>query len=376
MVAAEYFVSPTLGNDSNAGTTELEPLKTTDAADKKLLPGDTMTLLDGTFPILWVRKSGQPDAWITVRALHRQAAVISLGATPEANPEWNCVNLEHVNYLKVIGLTVQGWNPKHQVVQAGHGIEIVGCHHILILDCRVADASGSGIGGGPVYWDAKGKHTGPLDFITLLGNEVSGCAFWDEYDGSGVSLWEANSAGLGADPSGYNIVIRNNLSYGNANRVGANGKPMPTATDGNGIILDYFQEFNYPYASLVEGNTVYDNGGRGITSTHTCNWTARHNTCKHDCLYALGIGSGGPWSTGELDAETATNFLAEDNVTVSNTNQWSKALVLNDSKDVTLKHNQFKGPRSRGQYAFYGELMGGFYRRSRRTQRINKPAAR
>ena len=67
LLAAEYFVSPTTGNDSNPGTSEASPLKTWPAGDARLVAGDTLTLLDGTYPIGAVTKSGTPDAWITLR---------------------------------------------------------------------------------------------------------------------------------------------------------------------------------------------------------------------------------------------------------------------------------------------------------------------
>jgi hypothetical protein len=152
----------------------------------------------------------------------------------------------------------------------------------------------------------------------------------------------ATSAGLGADPSGYNMIIRRNISHDNANRVGADGRPIETATDGNGIIIDYFQ--TYPYHTLVEGNLVYNNCGRGITSTHSSNLTYRYNTCWHNTRNVLGVGSGGPWNTGELEADEGDHVLVEDNIAIANSNTWSKALILS-AKTVVLKNNLLIGPR-------------------------------
>jgi hypothetical protein len=257
--------------------------------------------------------------------------------------EWNGFGLVNVSYIKVIGISVQGWNPTHTVVSSGHGICIQASHHIVIQDCRVSDCSGGGIGGSPEYWIGNKKIKGPEDFITIQDNEVSGCAFWCKYDGSGIGLWVATDAGMGSDPSGYNMVVRRNIVYDNANKVGADGKPIETATDGNGIIIDYFQ--SYPYNTLVEGNLVYNNCGRGITSTHSSNLTYRYNTCWHNTRNALGIGSGGPWDAGELDAEAGDNVLIEDNIAVANSNPWSKALVLSP-KTAVLRNNLLAGPRS------------------------------
>ena len=345
--ATEWFISP-IGSDANPGTSELNAFKSLQKADSMLAPGDTITALDGTYPAGAITKSGTPGAWITVRARNWRRPTFSLAESARQNPgnksvpEWNGFGLANVSYVKLIGLTVEGWNPSHAVVSSGHGICIQSCHHITVQDCRVKDCSGAGIGGSPEYWIGNKKVTGPLDFITIEDNEVSGCAYWCQYDTSGISLWVAKDAGLGADPSGYNIVVRRNISRENANKAGMDGKDITTATDGNGIIIDSFEA--YPYRTLVEGNLVYNNGGRGVTSTHSSNLTYRHNTCWHNCCNALGIGSGGPWKTGELDAEVGDNVLIEDNIAVSNNKPWSQALVLSATNAI-LKNNLLNGPR-------------------------------
>ena len=187
------------------------------------------------------------------------------------------MDLSHVAYVKVIGLTVIGCAvTDHTIVDAQDGININGSHHILIQGCQVKDCSGGGIGGYDKYWDATG-HNGPLDFITVQGNEISGCAFWCKYLGSGISMCNAKDAGLGKDPSGYNIIVRNNICHGNENKIGEftkNINDVGTATDGNGIIIDYLVPNNhYPHNVLVEGNLCYDNGGRGIHVFHSDNTT-------------------------------------------------------------------------------------------------------
>jgi hypothetical protein len=345
--SAEWFISPG-GNDTNAGTSEAAPFQTLAKADSMLAPGDTITVLDGTYPVGAITQPGKPGAWITVRAKNRRGPVFSLAESARQNPgnagvlEWNGFSLVSVSYIKLIGLRVEGWNPDHVPVNSGHGICIQSCHHIVVQDCRVSDCSGAGIGGSPEHWIGNERIKGVEDFITIEDNEVSGCSFWCKYDTSGISLWVATDAGLGADPSGYNMIIRRNISRDNANKVGADGKPIETASDGNGIILDYFQD--YPYQTLVEGNLVYNNCGRGITSTHSSNLTYRHNTCWHNTRNVLGVGAGGPWATGELEADDGDHILIEDNIAVANDNPWSRALILS-AKTVMLRNNLVLGRR-------------------------------
>ncbi|MGA2619665.1 MAG: right-handed parallel beta-helix repeat-containing protein [Thermoguttaceae bacterium] len=343
--AAEWFVSP-LGNDTtNFGKSETSAFQTIAKAETALAPGDTLTLLDGTYPVVAVTRSGAPNAWITVRAKNPRKAILSLELSARQNPgnpgllERNCLSLANVSYVKVIGLSVQGWNPKHATVSSGHGINVQGCHHILIRGCRVKDCSGSGISGSPEWWTGPNKVNGPLDFITIEDNEVSGCAFWNQYQCHGISLWKAHSAGFGADPSGFNCVIRRNISYGNENKVGPWGGPVAKATDGNGVILDCNNDNAYPHATLVEGNLVFNNGGRGIHVLRSDNVTARYNTSWHNNRCRLD----GTWKQGELESDGSAKFHAEDNIAAGNTNAWSAALALHSLgpavPGVVLKNN-------------------------------------
>jgi hypothetical protein len=150
------------------------PFQSMFKANSVLAPGDTLILRDGAYPVGAITKSGAPNAWITVRAKNPRKAILSLELSARQNPrnpgslEWNGLSLANVFYIKVIGLSMQGWNPKHAAVSSGHGINIQGCHHILIRDCRVKDCSGSGISGSPKWWTGPNKVNGPLDFITAL----------------------------------------------------------------------------------------------------------------------------------------------------------------------------------------------------------------
>ena len=346
LLAAEYFVSPT-GSDTNAGTDASAPLQTTTAANAKLAPGDTLTLLDGTYPAITITRSGTPDAWITVRAKKRRVPIISLAAGWH-NGDTNGVSLFHVAYVKVIGLTVVGLAATDPtIVDAQHGIAILGSHHVLVQDCRVKDFCGGGIGGYDKYWD-NGMKNGPLDFITIEGNEISGCAFWCKYLSSGISVCNAKDAGMGADPSSYNFVIRNNICHGNENKIGEftkDIKNVATATDGNGIIIDYFSPNNhYPYNVLVEGNLCYDNGGRGIHVFNSNNVTVRYNTCWHNNRNKLAYST--EHDQGDLNCVFANHVVFQDNISVANPNAWGSALSMYGAKDVTLSHNLLFGPRS------------------------------
>ena len=75
--------------------------------------------------------------------------------------------------------------------------------------------------------------------------------------------------------------MRNNVSHDNLTKTGNH-------TDGNGIIIDDFQSTqtsgfqNYTFPTLVDGNVVYNNGGKGIAVHWSDNVTIRNNTAYHN----------------------------------------------------------------------------------------------
>ena len=81
--ARQWFLSPT-GSDSNPGTNQASPFQSWSRANHVLAPGDTLTLLDGTYGIGAITVSGTANAWITVQAQHPGAAVVSLATTVAA----------------------------------------------------------------------------------------------------------------------------------------------------------------------------------------------------------------------------------------------------------------------------------------------------
>ena len=74
--AAEYFVS-TRGNDTSKGLSPSEAFATITQGVSVLKPGDTLTILPGTYyEAVNVRISGSPEAPITIRSA--QPHVLSL----------------------------------------------------------------------------------------------------------------------------------------------------------------------------------------------------------------------------------------------------------------------------------------------------------
>ncbi len=299
----EYFLSPS-GQNSADGSTPGTAWRTFYKALQVLEPGDTLTLLDGTYREAWVRvkSNGTPEAPITLRAQNRHQAVLTL---PEEDyrPSNSILAIQEASHLIVDGLLIRGVADRDDTaVGSGHGIDITGSHHITIRNCRIEYAGGSGISGTCYFWQVDQHVATVLDHILIENNHIAFCGFYNTYQTSGISFYQPRSAGLGDGPEGFNIIVRNNRVWGCENKVNTSGHSKSecdanpgvagylwnefTVTDGNGIIIDDFrckqnapgQGPPYPHNTLVENNVVFANGGRGVHVFSSDRVTLRHNT--------------------------------------------------------------------------------------------------
>ncbi|MGQ9733031.1 MAG: DUF1565 domain-containing protein, partial [Candidatus Zipacnadales bacterium] len=99
--AAEYAVSPK-GNDDNPGTVE-RPWQTLAKANAVLQPGDTITLLEGSYPgVIEPQNSGEEGEPITYRANSSHSATITGGQSSDGL--WTCVRLKDRDHIIIEGL--------------------------------------------------------------------------------------------------------------------------------------------------------------------------------------------------------------------------------------------------------------------------------
>ncbi len=246
----QFFVSPS-GSDTNSGTSLAQALATVGAATKlSLQGGDCVTVEAGTYNEAVVLSTpGSADTctgYVVFRAASPGAAKIV-----SANP-YQTVTAA-ASYVMLDGFDLQdtgdgaAFSAGTNTVVGGH---VVVYHHIAAIRNIAHDSGGGGI---------LAIHT---DYIRFEGNTVYKTSTTSPYYESGMSLWEAQASDTAP---GFHIVIRNNISYQNAEWNVAN------ATDGEGIILDSFDYTDTTYGttpyhqqSLVENNVVWGNGGRGI----------------------------------------------------------------------------------------------------------------
>lgn len=152
---------------------------------------------------------------------------------------------------------------------ARSGINVSGnFHNVIVRDCYVHDMPGTGIG------------SGGANYILIEGNTVEHCGYGSNSGNSGISFYHpSNNSGTDFPGlEGYQIVIKDNVSRYNVNLRGCTCFSNQL-TDGNGIILDSFDDVNYAGKSLIVNNVCYGNGGKGISLFKSSHTDIAFNTC-------------------------------------------------------------------------------------------------
>lgn len=299
-----YYVSST-GHDTADGRSPASAFATPQHAVDAAVPGDVILLLDGTYiskdreRLVTVDKAGEPDRWIVLRSAPGHTPVLR-------GTGWDVLAMANKTaYVEIRGLTFQGYardiamndaqadgdlatkdgkryagdprmNTNGIAIDCRTGNENGGrAHHVRIIGNTVRDQPGAGIA------------LIAADHLTVEGNTSQDNCHTMRYASSGISILSAWN--FDADP-GHRLFIVRNRSF--RNRCFVKWSEIKKISDGNGIILDQFIQFDYktmkggdhPYTgrTLVQSNLVYGNGGSGIhafASNHVdmVNNTAFHN---------------------------------------------------------------------------------------------------
>lgn len=263
MVAQSPLASPALFVDGSrpdgphVGTIDAPFHRPIDALNV-VEPGTTIYLRGGVYDLEThgsniLRRRGTPEAWIHIRPYPGESVEIISGG------EWgNGFEFQGSAYATIAGFRFTGRD------DSIHGSGVFGkdgAHDIVVSNNYI-----EGFGGAGVSFVRSSR-------ITVEGNEVRNNAGRSFFQGSGISLFEAE--GPLQTNGGYTNVIRANHVVGNYNGVPSRQGRL---TDGNCIIIDYFNETNFQGATLVENNVCVENGGRGVHVFYSSNVVARNNT--------------------------------------------------------------------------------------------------
>ena len=294
-----WYVGPR-GNDHATGTSR-SPFKTINRAthESSLRGGDCIKVLPGTYrETVYMPKGGNandPAGFVALQATSRRAARIH-------GPGNATVVKVEASYVIIDGLDVSGGGTEH-CIEAGSGRSGKPVHHISAQGNAVHDCGGSGISMtyGDWYW--------------ITGNTSYRNARSNRYQTSGISIYEPRAVAFKATRAdrraAYHIIVSSNVAHDNRETFGCGG----CHTDGNGIIIDDFQNSqgsgrNYPFRTLVANNVAYGNGGRGVHINHSDHVTVTGNRTYGN---NQDTANSATWR-GEITAEFSSNNRFERNI--------------------------------------------------------------
>ena len=275
--ATTWYFSPT-GSDSNTGSAS-SPWVNPSNHNSSYRPGDTLEVEAGTYTPTYgwgLTASGSASGgYITLQCWRNFASHVVVTTANMAG-----IFLFHgAAYWDIRGCDIAGSGLNASAISVGGSFSAPfgAVHHIVIENNSVHGASCAGIGVGG-NGNISGGTAYPVDYITIRNNNVYQNSTTSSAHCSGIDIYEP----IQYDTlPGYHLIIQGNVVDWNNDCDTCTTPP----TDGNGIILDSFNYSGNPIpgyttyspATLIAGNTLYDNGGKGIHVFQSQNVTISGN---------------------------------------------------------------------------------------------------
>ena len=275
LFAATYYVSPT-GTASNSGTLESAPTTLSEGCNK-IVAGDVLILLNGTYNVVreqYVYQKGSATGnWITIKAKNKGGAVI-VGTSTYYADAYAVFYLYGCKRVIVDGIVTKHNSGSQDQVP---GIRVSNASdYVTIRNCTSYDNGAAGI-------TSEGS-----DHIIFEDNVVYGNCKRNAINTSGLSMYRQKDLSGPANEY-WGCIMRRNICFNNQCDLpySYNGESFPSPTDGNGIIIDYFDYSDasntaYSKKVLLENNLCYNNGGKGIQIYKSSKVLARNNTIYHN----------------------------------------------------------------------------------------------
>jgi hypothetical protein len=251
----------------------------------QLIPGDTLLVADGVYAENNLRilgLIGTPERPTVVRAVN------PWGAKIEGDIRYNInLQVENSRHVVVDGFEIYGTGRSTETNSAT-GLQIFRSDYVTLQNNYVHDCGCNGI---------SGRES---DYLTIQRNVARDNARFSEYNCSGFSIYQPRMLDRADGP---HILIRQNVSFENEVRKPFTPLGFNVPTDGNGIILDDFNNTQslgstpnpydpYVAETVVENNLVFGNGGAGIKAYEVENVIIRNNTTYHNNFVLSGVTTG------------------------------------------------------------------------------------
>jgi parallel beta-helix repeat protein len=278
--------------------------------------------------ILSIYRTGEPGKWIRYKAYPGHTPKLKSG-----NNNWQGIYFNGVSYILIEGLTLEGNNDNVTEAQAKTQLKDTnGDGKIDAMEPK-PEYSGTGIGINPDYnnlaqpshhiiirkntvynFGSGGIYTYGADFVVLEDNVLYNNVWYSPYGASGISFYQNRDTQPGY--TGYRMIVRRNISYGNRNFLPCSCVGFEKISDGNGIIVDDSRntQNESPYGiytgkTLLANNIVHDNWGRGLHVFESDNVNIINNT-------AFSNSYGPTIPQGQISVINADNVRVYNNIAV------------------------------------------------------------
>lgn len=395
--AQDYYISESLGNDSNGGTKNA-PFATINKGIAEISAGGTVFVMNGTYknrnygtasahpsdgslsinmsnpPVVIINKSGTEENYITVRNYPNHSPKIVFdgrGGILINGPQ---------SYIIIEGFEIEGpaasitygmaiadrkWKIKCHVENlnyshsyfSGYGIwggfsQNFLHHHIIVRNNTVHHTTGSGI------------RFNDSDHITIENNTVYNTTWWTSSASSGIVFAETIASSEQDNGDDIKMIIRGNTLYNNWNRIlfyktsepdnsGNDNATYGTAAftqiwDGQGLYVTRSDD-NYNGTFLFENNLCVNNGKNGINFDHSiaASGLMRNNTIYyngvHEIIQDLSVAEGNTEHRGQkvggLKANKVKNITVLNNIVMTRDNNFSALELPNIYGSVKVATN-------------------------------------
>ena len=321
--ARHRHVAAADGDDAGPGTAA-RPFATIDRALHDALPGDVVHVGPGTYGYTAVRGfRGRPDAWLAiVSAREDQPARIHVPGETD-----NLCEVVDSSYVGLLGLEVSGDETNTNTNASAISV-FGGSHHVAVWGCHTHHVPGGGIN----CFDVDGSH----DVLDVRHNRVHATSRLSPMNTSGISIHAPRHLAQ-PWPDGYGHRVVGNYVHDVECMVPFTPGGADVVTDGNGISVDLLDTHAYDRPTLVAGNVVVGNGGRGVHVFSSRGVLSRGNVAVGNLRTSSPAIAGGA----EIDGDDAGLRCEGDAVLPVHVDRWRDetstyrgTLVLGGAQDV------------------------------------------
>lgn len=275
--AATYYLSPS-GNDLNAGS-DSSPLKTFAAAFKKLVPGDTLLVKDGTYEEKIDRfpTGGTAAKPYVIKAQNARKVLIKPNGTDVAL-SISSVSSTPKTYITIEGFIFECIRVTSACVQLTANADQTGVDHIRIINNEIMHAAGAAVFAPHGQYEAYGYYGAGIiiarsNYVEVINNDIhdNGKTDFDHgaycygdnnlYEGNRVYNNRGTGLKIGWAGSSKNNIIRNNIVYDNNNAWKVN-PAYGVKRQGRGIGT-YFSS-----GMKIYNNIIWGDHAAGIDATY------------------------------------------------------------------------------------------------------------